>query len=186
MKATPRNLIRLGLLIVLAFLGQYTASQTLVNRELKSLDPAQVLGEISPTPPPDFYQVTKIVDGDTIKVDINGQTETVRLLSIDSPEVHKPGTPVQCYGPEATDHLSLLLADGIVRLEPDTKQGDRDRYQRLLRYVYLPDGSEVNSTMVKDGYARAYTTIKSDQLPLMLELQQQAQDQHLGLWSACQ
>ena len=148
--------------------------------------PKQTLGAIS-SPPASAsgYLVTSIVDGDTIKVMMGDQLETVRLLAINTPETHKPGTPVECYGPEASAHLQELIGTSRVILTSDTIQGDRDRYGRLLRYVYLPDGTLVNAKMVADGYALAYTALKSDQLDKILSLELLARSQNLGLWAEC-
>src|SRR6476469_2975663 len=75
--------------------------------------------------------VTRVVDGDTIVVRIGGRDENVRVLGIDTPETHKPDTPVECYGPEASNRLVALLPAGtVVRLVRDVES--RDRYGRLL------------------------------------------------------
>jgi micrococcal nuclease len=97
--------------------------------------------------------VTRVVDGDTIVVRIGGREENVRLLGIDTPETHKPDTPVECYGPEASDRLAALLPVGtVVRLVRDIES--RDRYDRLLAYVYRDgDGLFIDVTMVAEGFA---------------------------------
>src|SRR4051812_28594636 len=79
--------------------------------------------------------VVRVIDGDTIVVKVGDTEEHVRLIGIDTPETHKPGTPVECYGPEASAHLTELLPPGTtVRLERD--RDTRDVYRRLLAYVY--------------------------------------------------
>src|SRR5690348_2856653 len=92
--------------------------------------------------------VVRVVDGDTIVVHINGSDETVRILGIDTPETHKPDTPVECFGPQASDRMTALLPKGTtVRLVRDVEA--RDRYGRLLAYVYRDsDGLFVDLTMV--------------------------------------
>ena len=103
------------------------------------------------------YPVTKIVDGDTIKALVNEQVETVRLIGIDTPEVHRRTKPVECFRIEASNHAKTLLSGKQVRLEADPSQADRDRYRRLLRYVFLPDGTHINRKMIEDGFAHEYT-----------------------------
>lgn len=104
-----------------------------------------------------LYTVTRVVDGDTIKVDLNGKYETVRLIGIDTPETVEPRQSVQCFGEEATHKLSELLSKKKVILEGDHTQGDRDKYNRLLRYVFLDDRTLTNKTLIEQGYAYEYT-----------------------------
>lgn len=95
--------------------------------------------------------VTRVVDGDTIEL-ANG--ERVRYVGIDTPETVKPNTPVQCYGHEASLHNTELVEGKYVRLVRDVE--DRDKYGRLLRYVYVGD-TFINLALVENGYARMYT-----------------------------
>lgn len=132
-----------------------------------------------------LYYVKSIVDGDTIKVVKDGKLETVRLLGIDTPETKDPRKPVQCFGKEASAYITQLALDKYVQLEPDRSQGDRDKYQRLLRYVYLQDGTNVNAEMVRSGYAVAYVRYPVQQLEEFKRLQRIAMDSESGLWSAC-
>lgn len=101
-------------------------------------------------------RVVRVVDGDTVVVDAAGVDERVRLIGIDTPESVDRNRPVMCFGPEATDRLAELLPEGTpVRLERDVEA--RDRYDRLLAYLYrADDGLFVNVTMVSDGYAQQY------------------------------
>jgi micrococcal nuclease len=97
--------------------------------------------------------VVRIIDGDTIVAKVGNTEEHVRLIGIDTPETHKPGTPVECFGPEASAHLTEMIPPGTsVRLERD--RDARDVYGRLLAYVYRErDGLFVDLAMVKDGFA---------------------------------
>src|SRR5579862_2677792 len=91
---------------------------------------------------PGLYTVDHYVDGDTIAVNMNGAVETIRFIGVDTPETHKPNTPVQCYGPDAAAYTKARISQfGKVRLQADSRDTNRDRYGRLLRYVYLPDGT---------------------------------------------
>ncbi len=104
-----------------------------------------------------LYKVETVVDGDTIKVDMDGKSETLRLIGIDTPETVDPRKPVQCFGEEASKKAKETLTGKTVRLEADPTQGERDKYQRLLRYVYLEDGISFNKWMIDEGYAHEYT-----------------------------
>ncbi|KKP33244.1 MAG: hypothetical protein A2312_00360 [Candidatus Staskawiczbacteria bacterium RIFOXYB2_FULL_32_9] len=105
----------------------------------------------------ELYEVVKVVDGDTINVNINGKVETLRLIGINTPETVDPRKAVICFGKEASDKAKQLLTNKKVRLEGDATQGERDKYQRLLRYVWLEDGTFFNKLMISEGYAFEYT-----------------------------
>jgi micrococcal nuclease len=93
-----------------------------------------------------------IIDGDTIKVNVNGKMETVRYLLIDTPESKNPKTCVQLYAKEAFLRNSELVKSGKLTLEYE--QGNtRDSYGRLLAYVFV-DGESIQATLLKEGYAR--------------------------------
>ncbi|MFA6005160.1 MAG: thermonuclease family protein [Patescibacteria group bacterium] len=120
--------------------------------------------KISPSPKPHitasvsaYLAVTKVVDGDTIHVLIDGTKQTVRLIGVDTPEVVDPRKPVQCFGKEASARAKELLTGKSVKLENDPTQGDKDKYGRLLRYVFMEDGTNFNKKMIEDGYAHEYT-----------------------------
>jgi len=108
-------------------------------------------------PTSQLFSVVKVVDGDTIKVDINGTTETLRLIGINTPETVDPRKPVECFGIEASNRAKELLTNKKVRLEADPSQGERGIYGRLLRYIWLEDGTFFNKQMILDGYANEYT-----------------------------
>ena len=89
-------------------------------------------------------QVLRVVDGDTIRVRLDGRTERVRYIGVDTPESVKPGTPVQCFAKRASRANAALVAGRSVKLVGDVEH--RDRYGRLLAYVYRePDGAFVNA-----------------------------------------
>lgn len=134
---------------------------------------------------PGLAHVTRDVDGDTIDVKLGGKTETIRFIGLDTPETHDPRKPVQCYGPEAAAHTKGLLEGKDVRLAADPKDSDRDKYGRLLRYVYLPDGTDVNAELVQDGWAFAYVIFPFSKHDDFVALESQAQAAGRGLWSAC-
>jgi micrococcal nuclease len=128
--------------------------------------------------------VKRVVDGDTIVVHVGGRDERVRLIGIDTPETVDPRKPVQCFGKEASDHTKALLPAGTaVRLERDAEA--RDRYGRLLAYVYrASDGLFVNLELARDGYAQLLTIPPNvtyvDQLRAAVAA---ARHEGRGLWS---
>lgn len=130
-------------------------------------------------------QVIRVVDGDTIIVAANHKPETVRLIGINTPETVKPNSPIECYGPEASKHTKELLTDKIVRLESDPTQDNKDKYSRLLRYVFL-ENTNINEELIKDGYAREYTYKIPYQYQKAFRADQKtAKKNKLGLWGAC-
>ncbi len=104
-----------------------------------------------------YYTVTKVTDGDTLHIEMNGQNEKVRLIGINTPETVDPRRTVECFGKEASTRMKELVGGKIVRLEYDETQSTRDAYDRLLAYVYLEDGQMVNRKMIAEGYAYEYT-----------------------------
>jgi len=136
---------------------------------------------------PGLYQVVHFVDGDTIKVDMNGKTETLRFIGVDTPETHKPNTPVQCYGPAAASYTKTIIsrAGNKVRLASDPHSTNRDRYNRLLRYVYLPDGTLVNESLIQNGYGFYYPYFPFTKSAQFKKDQTAAQTAFKGLWGNC-
>lgn len=110
-----------------------------------------------PIPQYEYFKVTRVVDGDTLEVDIHGTKEKVRLIGINTPEAVDPRSPVQCFGKEASSRMKDLAQGNLVRLEYDDSQTFRDTYDRLLDYVYLEDGQMLNRKMLAEGYAYEYT-----------------------------
>ena len=139
-----------------------------------------------PSSQPGLYRVVAVDDGDTITVDMNGSVETIRFIGVDTPETHKPDTPVQCYGPEATVFTKNLIGKQKVRLQADPLNTNRDRYGRLLRYVYLPDGTLLEQKLLTEGYGFAYTFFPLSKAKEFEAYEQQAKTAGRGLWSACQ
>jgi micrococcal nuclease len=129
--------------------------------------------------------VVRIVDGDTIKVQVAGRSDTVRYIGIDTPESVKPGTPVQCFAHAASAANARLVAGRTVRLEVGAEP--RDRYGRLLAYVYRAgDGTSVNARLLTAGYARTLTIPPNDRLASRFAaLQEAARRERRGLWRVC-
>lgn len=134
---------------------------------------------------PGLYSINHFIDGDTIAVNMNGKVESVRFIGIDTPETHKPDTPVQCYGPAAAAVTKNTIGSNRVRLVSDSLSTDRDRYDRLLRYVYLPDGTLVNEKLVQNGYAFYYPYFPFSKSKTFAADEQAAMSAHKGLWRSC-
>jgi micrococcal nuclease len=134
---------------------------------------------------PGTYAIDHFVDGDTIAIKMNGKTESVRMIGVDTPETHKPNTPVQCYGPAAAAYTKQLIGTGRVRLESDSQSTNRDRYDRLLRYVYLPDGRLLEAELIKNGYGFAYTQFPFSKSDEFTQFQADAKAANKGLWGNC-
>lgn len=129
---------------------------------------------------PELFFVKRVVDGDTIELE-NG--EKVRYIGMDTPESVDPRKPVQCFAKEASKKNEEMVLNQQVNLEKDVT--DRDKYGRLLRYVYVHD-TFVNLELVKSGYARIYTyppDVKYN--AQLLEAEKEARTNNRGLWSAC-
>jgi micrococcal nuclease len=165
---------RARLILVLAVLGVavYTATA----------------GNSDPAPPASASsngRVTRVVDGDTIHVLVGGRDENVRYIGVDTPESVKPGTPVQCFAKRASAYNERLVAGEQVRLVLDAEH--RDRYGRLLAYVYRErDGLFVNAALVRGGYAVPLTippnVAHADEFRQMAAT---ARRKGRGLWSSC-
>lgn len=103
------------------------------------------------------YQVVSVVDGDTIKVRIDGEKTTIRIIGLDTPETKKPNEPVQCFGKEASSNMQRLVQSKTVQLAADPTQDDRDKYGRLLRHVFVNGSTNVALAQIQGGFGREYT-----------------------------
>ena len=129
--------------------------------------------------------VVKVVDGDTIHVIVAGRRETVRYIGVDTPETKHPTKAVQCYGTKAAEFNERLVGSERVRLVRDVEE--RDRYGRLLAYVYrVRDGLFVNAELARLGYAQPLSIAPDVRhAARFAALARQAREDGRGLWSAC-
>ena len=134
----------------------------------------------------DLGKITHVIDGDTVDIDINGRTERVRLIGVDTPETKHPTKPIECFGPEASAYLTQLLPKGTsVRIERDVEA--RDRYGRMLLYLYLGSNDLfINLDLVARGYGTPMsiepnTFHRND----FVRAAAQAEAANVGLWKAC-
>ncbi len=171
MRLKTKNLLLLIILLILSGLG-------LIERNFNPNEKAEIFSGSG-------VLVTKVIDGDTIEIEGG---EKIRYLGVDTPETKDPRKPVQCFGKEASNKNKELVEGKRVILEKDIT--DMDKYNRLLRFVYLSlgDGSKlfVNDYLIREGYAHVLTIppdVKfSEQF---LDAQRNAREQKKGLWSSC-
>lgn len=130
-----------------------------------------------------MYEVVKVVDGDTVDVFIDGKVERLRLIGINTPETVDPRKVVECFGLEASNKAKAQLTGKKVLLEGDSSQDERDKYNRLLRYVFLEDGTNFNLMMIQEGYAYEYTyAVPYKYQSQFKEAQINASKEKKGLW----
>lgn len=123
------------------------------------------------------YPLLYVVDGDTIRISLDGKPEYVRLTGVNTPEVRGGAF----YATEATAFTRSLLEGQEVRLEYDS--GLRDRYNRVLAYVYLSDGSQLNLLLAEGGFATAYYVPPNERYkPLYVAAVAGAKSVHKGMW----
>lgn len=134
------------------------------------------------------FLVTKVIDGDTIVLK-NG--EKVRYIGVDTPELHHPKKEVECFAWQAFEKNKELVLGKTVFLQKDLSE--KDKYDRLLRYVFLDEkmstneGSFINLYLVKNGFAFAATFPPDVKYAnLFLSAQKEAREKNLGLWQRCQ
>lgn len=148
--------------------------------------PIPTVGSISNADNKHQAALVKVVDGDTITVSINGKSETIRIIGIDTPEVVDPRKTVECFGKEASDFAKLTLQDNkTLFLESDPTQGERDKYQRLLRYVWIDDAAiDFGKLMIDGGFASEYTyNLPYKYQSEYREAEKEAREAKKGLWA---
>ena len=149
----------------------------LILRPWESSD-ARTEGPASATVP-----VVRVIDGDTIEIEIEGRGEDLRMIGVDTPETVKPGTPVECFGPQASAFAHRLLEGRTVRVTFGVER--RDRYERLLGYVRLGPRM-VNEILLRRGLARTLAIPPNDRFAARFErLEMSAARAGRGLWGAC-
>ena len=165
----------LGLFILFIILSAiFTLTQQ--NQEIDLLELEQAL-------------VINIIDGDTLEVKIGTTKQTVRLLGVDAAETEFNDdirtTKRECFSLEARDELKRLTLNKKVTLENDPLNENIDDYGRILRYVYLFDGTFINQKLIEGGFARHLSFFPITKNKDFAFLESAAQSQNLGLWNAC-
>ncbi len=172
--AIPIIIFVAGLFLIIKNLEQLPTIDPLVNKTV-----------VEVTENTSSAKVIRVIDGDTVKVAIQGHEETVRVIGINTPETVDPRRSVECFGQEATNEAHRLLDDAMVILEIDDSQGERDKYGRLLRYLTLSDGGDFGEIMIRHGFAYEYTYEKPYLKQILYqEAEEEARSSKNGLWSA--
>lgn len=191
-----------ALILIAVLISSISISSVLIwhglNLDLKEKQP-EVLGSLNPvgeetkpsTPSAQVqksFLVTKVIDGDTIEIKSDGLILKVRLIGIDTPETVDPRRPVGCFGKKASAETKRLIEGKHVILTKDVSE--TDKYNRLLRYVFLPirEGENlfINDYLIRQGFAKILTyppDIKYDSR--FLQAQKEAKDNLRGLWGEC-
>jgi len=170
---------RLALLTSVLLVGCGMSSTVTVTTTASAPHPPKSPGAARPR-----VTVTPVVDGDTAHVELRGHDDTIRFIGVDTPETVAPGQPIECYGPEASNFTTQRLTGAQVRLEFDV---DRiDPYGRTLAYIWMPDGSLFNETLVRRGFATVATYPPDTAYVQRFETAQRvAKNAGVGLWGAC-
>lgn len=145
--------------------------------------------------PGEVARVKKVFDGDTFEAEINGKTEKVRMLGIDTPEksssdkfdrdmerTRQDRETIQKLGELSHQNTVKLINGKKVTLRTDPESDNKDKYGRLLRYVYLEDGTLVNMKIIEEGYANAYRKFKLTKQKEFIEAEKKARENKKGLW----
>lgn len=146
--------------------------------------PAESLNPTLPTAARETATVVRVIDGDTIVVNLNGSEEKVRYVGVDTPELERNGRPVECQGEAARDFNEQLVLGQSVTLERD--MSDRDQYDRLLRYVYAEDVL-VQESLVEAGLAEVfYYQPDTSKYKALKAVERTARENEAGIWGSCQ
>lgn len=175
-------LLVVSLIVALAVGAQSQNNGTVSESEAASISTNSI--EDEQIEEVEYYQVAKVIDGDTVDVKIGGKTERIRIIGLDTPETVDPRKTVECFGQEASQKAKSILEGASVRLEPDSTQDDRDKYGRLLRYIFLEDGTNFSKLMIAEGYGHEYTyNIPYKYQSEFKAAEKEARDNSRGLWS---
>jgi micrococcal nuclease len=130
-----------------------------------------------------FVTVKRVIDGDTI---VLGTGERVRLIGVDTPETKHPNKPVAFFGKEASAFTKRMAEGKRVKLEYDqanTYLGHKDRYGRMLAFVFLEDGTLLNAEIIRQGFGHALTRYPFSRMEEFRRLESEARDARRGLWA---
>lgn len=165
-----------GLILILCF-GGMTFAESLYSYTFKR-------------PNAKLYIVTSIIDGDTIEILYQGERKQVRFLGVDTPEVTTDHTQEQCYAYEAALFTFQALRRRQVALDIDPVNDQVDQYDRLLRYVDIPQGNgnflRLNEMLVRGGFGKVTRSYPLSQKEKYLTMENQSRRNNQGLWKTCE
>ena len=168
----PRSVV--VILGIVIFLLQHFGVWDRIQNQIDAVIPTQTVTEDNGT-----WRVIRVVDGDTLVLQ---NDERVRLIGVDTPETKHPTKPVEPFGPEASSFTKRAVEGKVVQLRFDREK--RDRYQRLLAYVYVGDWC-LNEELIRAGYSECITRYPFDRsMKARFKLaEDQAKTSRRGLWS---
>ncbi|MBN1919587.1 MAG: thermonuclease family protein [Verrucomicrobia bacterium] len=154
------------------------------SETISSDESAEVEEKIAP-PDGSKHEVLRVVDGDTVVIRTAGGSVRVRVIGIDTPETVRASTPVEAWGPQASERARELLEGRKVTIhyDPDPAHDRWDRYGRLLVYLDLPDGRDFGLVMIEEGYARAFLKYPCARGGLYASAERLAQQKGVGMWA---
>lgn len=170
MKKVPKKILLLTVSILIIFAQWY-----FIEKPKQKNDDAEIKDA----------ELVRVVDGDTVVLKIDGKNEKIRLIGMDSPESVKPNHPVECFGIEASAHAKEILKNKDLRFKSDYSQDTRDRYGRLLGYIYMYEENFAEK-MIFDGYAYEYTYRKNNPYRYQSDFKKaesKARKNRNGLWA---
>jgi endonuclease YncB( thermonuclease family) len=176
--------IIIGLSLILAFLiyllfGELSSKIDLsdlvqISKQFENDDPKAEINKAL-----ESYSVVKVVDGDTVHIERDGELLKIRMIGIDAPEVRER----ECFANESTNKLKEMIGENNVYIELDETQGEFDRYNRTLAYIFLSDQTNLNLEMIRQGYAHEYTYNKPYKYQSEFkQAQREARENERGLW----
>lgn len=184
-------LMSISLLLLAVFISFYEGVDKVKPEVLSSIQSTEIVNDIDNfeknianlnIEDQQWYEVEKVIDGDTIKLKGLG---TVRLIGVDTPETVHPKKQVECFGIEASNKMKEVVNGKKVRVELDKSQGEKDKYGRYLVYLYTSDNKFVNLDLIREGYAYEYTYSGKYKYQTEFKLAQTyAKDNFLGLWGS--
>jgi micrococcal nuclease len=172
-KGRYRDFVIFSLLLLVFFMMQSWLDQTGTTSQTvqtSTLSESEVL-------------VSRVLDGDTFAYEKDGQEQKVRMAGINTPETKDPRYEVQCFGQEASDKTTEMIAGRPVKLVKDKLGSNIDLYGREIRLVYLADGTLLNRFLVENGYAFAETDYSFSLKDEFVNLEKEAKIAQRGLWS---
>jgi len=132
------------------------------------------------------FVVARVIDGDTVHLDVpdsEGRVTKVRLLGIDAPEMGDASRKPMYFAEEATKFATDLALGKRVTVYLDEPAGSRDKYNRLLAYLQLPDGRFLNEELIQGGYAYAHLRFRHSYYSKYKQLEAGARAAKAGLWA---
>lgn len=186
----PRALITKATTLPRHSTGQVAGEQIDINKKVQ-VEPtsSQIPSTEGTEPSPEIInetlvKIVRVVDGDTVDIDLNGSIERVRLIGIDTPELNRTANQEGCFGEEARNRLTALALGKFLRIETDDLVGERDKYNRLLRYLFTGD-ENIGHKLIIEGLAREYTYKTPYYYQSQFkEAEKEAEAAGIGLWAS--